>query len=212
MDVVKEFEKTQEKRTIPDIRPGDIVEVHEKIIEGNKERVQVFKGTIIAIRNGQGINGTFTVRRVASGVGVEKIFPFHLPSLVKLKVNKRTKVRRAKLFYLRRLQQKAARLQEKKLSDQEKENLEYRQAEPEEAKAEEKSSSEKSAKAESQTEEKKKEPAPKKSAPADTSSKETNDATKGSADQEKSQPSPDKEKKDAPKKDKEKKESQQSAK
>lgn len=125
MDIIQEFEKKQIKRKIPLVKPGDTIKVHQKIKEGDKERIQIFEGVVIKIHRKYGINGNVTVRKIASGVGVEKTFPFHLPSIVKMEVVKRGKVRRAKLFYLRRLQEKAAKLKEKKLSNKLKNELQF---------------------------------------------------------------------------------------
>ncbi|NQV12857.1 MAG: 50S ribosomal protein L19 [Parcubacteria group bacterium] len=123
MDLLQEFEKKQAKRKIPSIRPGDTIKVHQKVEEGDKQRIQIFEGVVIKIHRGFGINGNVTVRKIASGVGVEKTFPFHLPSINKIEVVKRGKVRRAKLYYLRRLQEKAARLKEKKMTEEMKQQL-----------------------------------------------------------------------------------------
>ncbi|HBF11396.1 MULTISPECIES: 50S ribosomal protein L19 [Thermotoga] len=99
--LVRIIEKKYEKKEIPDFRPGDTVRVHVKVIEGDRERTQVFEGIVIAKR-GSGINRTFTVRRIGShGVGVERIFPFHSPVVEKIEVVRKGKVRRAKLYYLR---------------------------------------------------------------------------------------------------------------
>ena len=124
-DKVYAFEASQTKQTLPDIRPGDVVRVHQEITEGDKTRVQVFEGTVLKVNHGRGINGTFTVRRVSGGYGVERIFPFQMPSIKKVEVTKRNKVRRAKLYYLRPLQQKAARLVEKKLGREALESMTY---------------------------------------------------------------------------------------
>ena len=102
------------KNDIPDFRPGDNVSVSYKIIEGNKERIQVFRGDVIKIQ-GKGATKTFTVRRIASGVGVERTFPFNSPNIGEVIVNKRGKVRRAKLYYLRGLTGKKARIKERKI-------------------------------------------------------------------------------------------------
>lgn len=115
---MKEIEKIleKEKRTdIPEIWPGDQVVVHYKIFEGNKERIQPFKGNVIAIK-GSGIGRTITVRKVSYGVGVERIFPLHSPMIDKIVVERRGKVRRAKLFYLRQRTGKATRIVEKRES------------------------------------------------------------------------------------------------
>lgn len=94
----------------PDIRPGDTVRVHQKIKEGSKEHLQMFEGVVLARKHGKGISATITVRKISSGVGVERIFPIHSPSLDKIEVVKRSKVRRAKLYYLREAKGKKARL------------------------------------------------------------------------------------------------------
>ena len=98
---------------IPSFKPGDTLSVSVNVKEGKKVRQQLFKGTVIA-RKGSGMSETITVRKVSNGVGVERIFPLHSPSIASIKVNKVNKVRRAKLYYLRNLSGKAARLAEKK--------------------------------------------------------------------------------------------------
>jgi large subunit ribosomal protein L19 len=103
---------------IPDITSGDTVKVSSKIVEGDKERIQVFQGVVIKIRR-RGIGSSFTVRRVAYGVGVERTFPFHSPRVEKVELVRRGKKRRAKLYYLRGLSAKTARLREKRLTPQE---------------------------------------------------------------------------------------------
>ncbi len=111
-------ENPEEK--IPEIKTGDLVRVHQKIKEGDKQRIQVFEGLIIAKKHGKGINGTITVRRVSSGVGVERIFPIHAPFIEKIEVVKRHKVRRAKLYYIRQKTAKQARLKEIPIKNKEK--------------------------------------------------------------------------------------------
>ena len=101
------------KSDIPDFRPGDTLKVHVKVVEGNKTRVQVFQGVVIA-RSGSGVNETFTVRKVSYGVGVERIFPLHTPIIEKIELVTRGDVRRAKLYYLRDLRGKAAKIREKR--------------------------------------------------------------------------------------------------
>lgn len=98
---------------LPELRPGDEVKVHVKVVEGNKERVQVFQGNIIRLQ-GSGISETYTVRKVSYGVGVERTFPLHTPSVAKVELLKRGDVRRAKLYYLRDRVGKAARVREKR--------------------------------------------------------------------------------------------------
>lgn len=116
MDPVLEFNKKEAAaKKVPPIRVGDTVKVSQKIKEGEKERVQVFEGVVIKTQHGYGPNGTFTVRKIASGVGVEKIFPYLMPSIVKIEIVKSGMVRRSKLYYLRHKQQKAARLKERKM-------------------------------------------------------------------------------------------------
>lgn len=106
MDKVKLIEATQLKSEIPAFRPGDTVNVHVRVVEGDKERIQQFQGVVMKIR-GAGINKTFTVRKVSDGVGVERIFPLHSPRIAKIERVKEGRVRRAKLYYLRKLATKA---------------------------------------------------------------------------------------------------------
>jgi large subunit ribosomal protein L19 len=103
----------QLKSELPDFGPGDTVQVHAKVVEGDKERVQVFEGVVIK-RKGKGIDATFTVRKISEGVGVERIFPLHSPRIAEIKRLRAGKVRRAKLYYLRGLRGKAARIDEKR--------------------------------------------------------------------------------------------------
>ena len=103
----------EDSKKIPDFKPGDILSINVNVKEGQKVRQQLFKGTVIA-RKGSGVGETITVRKVSNGVGVERIFPLHSPSIASIKVNKVNKVRKAKLYYLRNLSGKAARLSEKK--------------------------------------------------------------------------------------------------
>ena len=98
---------------IPDFRAGDTVKVHVKVVEGNRSRIQVFQGVVIA-RQGQGIGATFTVRKISFGVGVERTFPVHTPTIDHIELVSRGDVRRAKLYYLRGLRGKAARIREKR--------------------------------------------------------------------------------------------------
>ena len=103
----------QPKIDIPGFRSGDHIKVHVRVIEGDKERIQAFEGDVISIRGSQE-NKTFTVRKISSGVGVERIFPFNSPKIAKIELLKEGDVRRAKLFYLRELSGKAARIKSKK--------------------------------------------------------------------------------------------------
>lgn len=111
MDMIQAFVSEQMKTELPQFNIGDTVRVHNKIKEGEKERIQMFEGTVIAKRGG-GISATFTVRKIAYGVGVEKTFPIHSPNVVKVDVIRAGKVRRAKLYYLRDRVGKAAKTKE----------------------------------------------------------------------------------------------------
>lgn len=111
MEIIRAIEAEQLKKDVPQFRIGDTVKVHVRVKEGNRERIQIFEGTVMKRQNG-GIRETFTVRRVAYGVGVEKTFPLHSPVVEKVEVVRRGKVRRAKLFYLRNRVGKAAKVKE----------------------------------------------------------------------------------------------------
>ena len=100
MNVIDKIESEQMKTDVPDFRPGDSVDVHSRVIEGGKERIQIFKGIVIG-RRGSGINEAFTVRKISNGEGVERVFQLHSPRIAKVEVTKKGKVRRAKLNYLR---------------------------------------------------------------------------------------------------------------
>ena len=113
MDAIETLEKEQMRLDMPDFSPGDTVKVHVRIKEGDKERIQVFQGVVIRKRRGN-TRATFTVRKITYGIGVERIFPFHSPSIDKIEIIKRGKVRRGKLYYLRKLRGKAARIKEKR--------------------------------------------------------------------------------------------------
>ncbi|MBM7705388.1 50S ribosomal protein L19 [Chryseomicrobium aureum] len=110
-NIISEITKDQLRSDLPSFRPGDTVRVHVKVVEGTRERLQVFEGVVIK-RRGGGISETFTVRKISSGVGVERTFPVHTPKIARLEVVRRGKVRRAKLYYLRNLRGKAARIKE----------------------------------------------------------------------------------------------------
>lgn len=114
MDIIKMLEDEQLRNDLPSFNVGDTVQVHYKVVEGTRERIQVYEGTVIKIQGG-GAGKTFTVRRLSYGVGVERTFPIHSPRVEKLVVTRRGKVRRAKLFYLRDRQGKAAKVKEKRI-------------------------------------------------------------------------------------------------
>ena len=113
MNLIEALEKEQLRTDIPDFKPGDTVRAHVKVVEGTRERVQVFEGVVIH-RKGTGVRETFTVRRISYNVGVERTFPVHSPRLVRIEVVRRGIVRRAKLYYLRNLRGKAARIRERR--------------------------------------------------------------------------------------------------
>ncbi len=113
MDLVKHIEASQIRTDLPEFSSGDTVSVHYKISEGNKERIQVFQGTVLQTRN-NGLDATFTVRKISSGVGVERIFPLNSPNIDKVVVDRKGKVRRARIFYLRKRTGKSARIKEKR--------------------------------------------------------------------------------------------------
>ncbi len=113
MEKIEQIEKEQMRLDHPDFGPGDNVKVHVKIKEGEKERIQVFQGVVISKRKGT-TNATFTVRKVSYGVGVERIFPLHSPALDKIEVVNQGRIRRAKIYYLRKLRGKAARIKERR--------------------------------------------------------------------------------------------------
>lgn len=110
--LIENLTKDQLRTDHPDFRPGDTVAVHAKVVEGSRERIQVFEGVVVKKQNG-GINETFTVRKVSYGVGVERTFPLHSPRIEKIEITRRGRVRRAKLNYLRQRRGRAARIQEK---------------------------------------------------------------------------------------------------
>jgi large subunit ribosomal protein L19 len=113
MTKIDQIEMEQMKKNMVDFKPGDTVKVHVKIVEGDKSRIQAFQGVVIGKQNG-GVRESFTVRKISNGVGVERIFPLHSPSIDGIDVVTRGQVRRAKLYYLRKLRGKAARIREKK--------------------------------------------------------------------------------------------------
>jgi large subunit ribosomal protein L19 len=113
MEKLKQLEREMMRLDLPEFAPGDTVKVHVKIKEGEKERIQVFQGVVISKRKGT-TNATFTVRKVSYGVGVERVFPTHSPIIDKVEVVSRGRVRRAKIYYLRKLRGKAARIKERR--------------------------------------------------------------------------------------------------
>jgi len=113
MDLIKAVERQYLKEDLPEFSPGDTVRVHVKVVEGARERTQVFEGVVIR-RQGSGLKETFTVRRVTYNIGVERIFPVHSPVIGRIEVIKRGRVRRAKLYYLRKRTGKAARIRERR--------------------------------------------------------------------------------------------------
>ncbi|MCG6910075.1 MAG: 50S ribosomal protein L19 [Deltaproteobacteria bacterium] len=115
MEKIKQLEKEMMRLDLPHFIPGDTVRVHVKIKEGEKERIQAFQGVVISKRKGS-TNASFTVRKVSYGVGVERIFPMHSPIIDRIEVITRGRVRRAKIYYLRKLRGKAARIRERRLT------------------------------------------------------------------------------------------------
>jgi large subunit ribosomal protein L19 len=110
-DIIKELEKQQFRAEVPNFKPGDTVRAHVRVVEGTRERIQVFEGVVIK-RQGYGLGETFTLRRMSYGVGVERTFPVHAPKVDRIEVIRRGRVRRAKLYYLRQRTGKAARIKE----------------------------------------------------------------------------------------------------
>jgi large subunit ribosomal protein L19 len=114
-EIMKLVEQQQTTREMPEFGPGDTIKVHVKVKEGDKERIQIFQGIVIS-RRGGGTREMFTVRKVSSGVGVERMFPLYSPTIDKIEVQRHGRIRRAKLYYLRNLKGKAARIEEKRKS------------------------------------------------------------------------------------------------
>jgi large subunit ribosomal protein L19 len=112
MNLIELVEQEQLKKDLPVFGPGDTVRVHLKVVEGERQRIQVYEGVVIARANG-GLRETFTVRKISGGIGVERIFPVHSPMIAKIEVVRRGRVRRAKLYYLRKRSGKAARIRER---------------------------------------------------------------------------------------------------
>jgi large subunit ribosomal protein L19 len=122
------------KKEVPDLRPGHVIRVHQRIKEGEKERVQIFEGLVISLNAGSSADKTFSVRKVVEGVGVEKVFPLHSPLIEKIEIVKLGKVRRSKLYYMRNLEGKSTRLQDEDLTEEDKKFLKgaKKKAEPKE--------------------------------------------------------------------------------
>src|ERR1035437_2653098 len=116
--LLEKFNKEQEKK-MPDLRPGDTIKVYQKIKEGDKERIQVYEGLFLAKKHGTGISSMITVRKMVDGIGVERIFPLHSPSIDKIEILRHGKVRRAKLYYLRDAKGKKAKVKRKDFSSAE---------------------------------------------------------------------------------------------
>ena len=123
--LIREVQKAQLKK-VPEIRAGYTIRVHQKIKEGAKERIQIFEGLVIKVGHGEGTEANFTVRKIVSGIGVEKILPLHSSNVVKIEILKKAKVRRAKLYYMRERAGKSARLQEHHVTDEERAQEEAR--------------------------------------------------------------------------------------
>ena len=115
MDVIQTIEAEGLKQDLPQFRAGDRVRVHVRVVEGEKSRTQVFEGDVIARKGGEGLRATFTVRKTSGGIGVERVFPIHSPNVQKVEVVRFGRVRRAKLFYLRDLRGKKARIRERRV-------------------------------------------------------------------------------------------------
>ncbi|MDO5746922.1 MAG: 50S ribosomal protein L19 [Actinomycetaceae bacterium] len=114
MNIIDSVNKASLREDIPAFRPGDTVKVHVRVIEGTRSRIQIFQGVVIARQGGNNVNATFTVRKISFGVGVERTFPLHAPTIEEIEVVTRGDVRRAKLYYLRNLRGKAAKIREKR--------------------------------------------------------------------------------------------------
>jgi len=112
-EIMKLVEQQQTNREMPEFGPGDTIKVHVKVKEGDKERIQIFQGIVIS-RRGGGTREMFTVRKISSGIGVERMFPLYSPTIDKIEVQRHGRIRRAKLYYLRNLKGKAARIEEKR--------------------------------------------------------------------------------------------------
>jgi len=137
MQKIRDFTKQFENKNLPDIKVGDTVKVHQRIKEGDKERIQVFEGLVLSNKHGKGIQGTIAVRRIISGVGVEKTFPLHSPLVEKIEIVSRGQVRRSKLYYLRERVGKKAKIRRKDYTPGEETIVEEQKETPEAEKTEE---------------------------------------------------------------------------
>ena len=115
MDVIQSIEQEAVKREVPEFRAGDRVRVHVRVVEGEKSRIQIFEGEVIGRRGASGLRATFTVRKTSGGVGVERVFPLHGPVVENVEVIRHGRVRRSKLYYLRKLRGKKARIRERRI-------------------------------------------------------------------------------------------------
>jgi large subunit ribosomal protein L19 len=123
MPIIKNISATQLRTSsFPVFNPGDTLKVHQRIKEGEKERVQIFEGLVIAIKGGKGVNATFTVRKISNGIGVERIYPLHSPNLVKIEIVKKGAVRSARLYYVRGKQDNTPRMRKAKIRQHLKDN------------------------------------------------------------------------------------------
>ncbi len=132
MAIITAIIKPNLKKDLPDIRPGDTVRIQQIIKDKDKEKIQIFEGLVLARKHGKGINATITVRKVMSGVGVEKVFPVHTPMIKGIEIVKRGKVRRAKLYYLREAKGRKARLKRKEIKETEEVKIEEVEEKPKE--------------------------------------------------------------------------------
>jgi large subunit ribosomal protein L19 len=115
MNVIESIEAEGLRESVPQFRAGDRVRVHVRVVEGEKSRIQIFEGDVIRRRGSEGLKATFTVRKISSGIGVERVFPLHSPNVEKIEVVRHGRVRRAKLYYLRALRGKKARIRERRI-------------------------------------------------------------------------------------------------
>lgn len=164
MTILQDIQELAVKKRVPVIQTGHTVRVHQKIKEGEKERIQIFEGLVIRVNSGHGADKTFTVRKIVQGIGVEKIFPLYSPNIQKIEVKKESKVRRAKLYYMRERAGKSARLKESFVSEEEMEHaveeLAIAAAQSRSEDAESQSRSEAEAHSEEKAQDKSEEPAP----------------------------------------------------